>query len=78
MIVINRRKYLAELGKLLTFMYEEDRQEALALYEQLFDAAIDEISAGLDMSAAEISAALIGLELLRRVRKEGMKYHRIR
>ncbi len=43
MIVINRRKYLAELGKLLTFMYEEDRQEALALYEQLFDAAIDEM-----------------------------------
>ena len=42
MIVINRRKYLAELGKLLTFMYEEDRQEALALYEQLFDAATDE------------------------------------
>lgn len=42
MIIINRRKYLAELGKLLTFMYEEDRQEALALYEQMFDEAIDE------------------------------------
>ena len=42
MIVINRRQYLAELGKLLTFMYEEDRQEALALYEQMFDAANDE------------------------------------
>ena len=42
------------------------------------DAAVDEISAGLDLSAAEISAALIGLELLRHVRKEGMKYHRIR
>ena len=42
MIIINRRKYLAELGKLLTFMYEEDRQEALALYEQLFDDAVDE------------------------------------
>ncbi len=42
MIVINRRQYLAELGKLLTFMYEEDRQEALALYEQTFDAANDE------------------------------------
>ena len=42
MIIINRRKYLAELGKLLTFMYEEDRQEALALYEQLFDEANDE------------------------------------
>ena len=42
MIDINRRKYLTELGKLLTFMYEEDRQEALALYEQLFDDAGDE------------------------------------
>ena len=42
MIIINRRKYLAELGKLLTFMFEEDRQEALALYEQLFDDAADE------------------------------------
>ena len=42
------------------------------------DAAVDEISAGLDLSAAEISAALIGLDLLRRVRREGMKYHRIR
>ena len=42
MIIINRRKYLAELGKLLTFMYEEDRQEALALYEQMFDEANDE------------------------------------
>ena len=41
-IDINKRKYLAELGKLLTFMYEEDRLEALALYEQLFDDAEDE------------------------------------
>ena len=42
------------------------------------DASVDEISAALELSAAEITAALIGLELLRRVRKEGLKYHRIR
>ncbi|MBO4649253.1 MAG: DNA-processing protein DprA [Lentisphaeria bacterium] len=42
------------------------------------DAAVDEISAGLDLSAGEITAALIGLELLRRVRKDGLKYHRVR
>ena len=42
------------------------------------DAAVDEISAALDLSAGEITAALIGLELLRRVRKDGLKYHRVR
>ncbi len=42
------------------------------------DAAVDEISAALELSAGEITAALIGLELLRRVRKEGLKYHRVR
>lgn len=34
---INRQKFLAELGKLLTFMYEEDRQKALAMYNAMFD-----------------------------------------
>lgn len=29
---INKQKFLAELGKLLTFMYDEDRQTALAMY----------------------------------------------
>ena len=33
---------MAELGKLLTFMYEEDRRIALELYEAMFDAAEDE------------------------------------
>ena len=42
------------------------------------DAAVDEISAALDLAAGEITASLIGLELLRRVRKTGLKYHRIR
>ena len=39
---INRQKFLTELGKLLTFMYEEDRQLALSYYERMFDAAEDE------------------------------------
>ena len=39
---INKQKFLAELARLLTFMYEEDRQEALAMYEGMFDEAEDE------------------------------------
>lgn len=39
---INKQKFLAELGKLLTFMYDEDRQDALAMYARIFDAAPDE------------------------------------
>ena len=39
---INKQKFLAELGKLLTFMYDEDRQDALAMYERMFDSAPDE------------------------------------
>ena len=39
---INKQKFLAELGKLLTFMYEEDRQAALAMYGKMFDDARDE------------------------------------
>ena len=39
---INRQKFLAELGRLLTFMYEEDRQTALAMYNRMFDEAESE------------------------------------
>lgn len=39
---INKQKFLAELGRLLTFMYEEDRLEALAMYTRMFDDAKDE------------------------------------
>ena len=54
--------------------------EAAAILEFLRkgDAAVDEISAALDLPAGEISAALIGLELLRQVKKDGLKYHRVR
>jgi len=40
--VINKQKFLAELGKLLTFMYEEDRQLALAMYADMFEEAESE------------------------------------
>lgn len=39
---INKQRFLAELSKLLTFMYEEDRQEALAAYSRMFEEAKDE------------------------------------
>ena len=39
---INKQKFLAELGRLLTFMYEEDRQSALAMYSKMFDDAAEE------------------------------------
>ncbi len=40
--VINKQRFLPELGKLLTFMVEDDRQTALAMYSRLFDDAEDE------------------------------------
>ena len=42
MTSINKQKFLAELGKLLTFMYEEDRQRAMSLYSRMFEEAGDE------------------------------------
>ena len=39
---INRQKFMAELAKLLSFMYEEDRQLALNMYERMFDAYGDD------------------------------------
>lgn len=39
---INKQRFLAELGKLLTFMYEEDRDNVLAVYAKMFDEANDE------------------------------------
>ncbi len=39
---INRQKFLAELSRLLTFMYEEDRLRALDLYNSIFEDVDDE------------------------------------
>lgn len=41
---INKQRFLAELAKLLTFMYEEDRQTALAMYERMFEKTGDEMA----------------------------------
>ena len=41
MTVINKQKFLAELGQLLTFMYEEDRLSALEMYAKIFDNCSD-------------------------------------
>ena len=41
MTAINKQKFLAELGRLLTFMYEEDRQLALSMYGKIFDSCPD-------------------------------------
>ena len=39
---INKQKFLAELGRLLAFMYDEDRKMALAMYSDMFDSCRDE------------------------------------
>lgn len=40
--LINRQRYMAELSKLLTFMYKEDRAEIIQHYNELLDNAEDE------------------------------------
>ena len=42
------------------------------------DASVDDISAATVIPASEVMASLIGLGLLRKVRKEGSLYHRLR
>ncbi len=44
MTSINKQKFLAELGKLLTFMYDEDRERAVAMYMKMFEEAKDEVA----------------------------------
>lgn len=39
---INKQRFLPELAKLLTFMCEEDRQTALAMYDKCFEDTVDE------------------------------------
>ena len=41
---INKQKFLAELGKLLTFMYDADRETAIAMYHRMFEEARDEMA----------------------------------
>ena len=44
MTSINKQKFLAELGKLLTFMYDADREAAIAMYHRMFEEARDEMA----------------------------------
>ena len=39
---ITRQQFMTELSKLLTFMYEEDRQRALKMYDRMFNIAEDD------------------------------------
>lgn len=56
---INRQKFLAELGRLLTFRSEEERQDALAMYNKLFDDCTDEQSLLALLSSPTRQAVLI-------------------
>ncbi len=39
---MNKRRFLIELGRLITFVPEEDRQHVIKLYNELFDSVTDE------------------------------------
>lgn len=39
---INRQKYMAELSKLLAFMFKEDKEDILAQYNKMLDESDDE------------------------------------
>lgn len=41
---MNKQRFLTELGRLLTFMYEEDRVRALEMYDEIFDEVDNETS----------------------------------
>ena len=56
---INKQKFLAELGKLLTFMYEEDRQRALGMYSRMFDEAGDEVALLQSLSSPTKQAVIV-------------------
>ena len=44
MDLINKQRFLTELSKLLTFMYDEDRERAVEMYGRMFDEAGDELA----------------------------------
>ena len=39
---MNRQRYMAELSKLLAFMFKEDKEDILAQYNKMLDEAEDE------------------------------------
>ena len=66
---IIRQRFLAELGKLLTFMYEEDRQTALAMYSKMFDDAVDEEDLSQFLGSATRQAVVVARAYNARARK---------
>ena len=54
---INKTKFLAELGRLLTFMHSEDRKTALDMYDKLFAETVDE-QALLQMQPADVRQSM--------------------
>ena len=56
---INKQKFLNELSRLLTFMYEEDRQTALNMYSEAFDYAEDPEALLLKLSSPTRQAVII-------------------
>ncbi len=56
---INKQKFLNELSKLLTFMYEEDRQLALDMYSRAFDNAEDAQALISDLASPTRQAVII-------------------
>ena len=67
--VIIKQRFLAELGKLLTFMYEEDRQTALAMYSKMFDDAADEEDLSQFLGSATRQAVVVARAYNARARK---------
>ena len=63
MTAINKQRFLAELSKLLTFMYEEDRQTALAMYGRMFDEADDEQALLLELGSPTRQAVIVARDL---------------
>lgn len=66
---IIKQRFLAELGKLLTFMYEEDRQTALAMYSKMFDDAEDEEDLSRFLGSATRQAVVVARAYNARARK---------
>jgi len=56
---ISKQGFLAELGKLLTFMYEEDRQTALSMYSDMFDDAEDDTALAQFLASPTRQAVLV-------------------
>ena len=69
---ITRQQFMTELSKLLTFMYDEDRQRALKMYERMFDIAEDD--QGLIQHLMSPTRQAVVIALLRRKREKALGF----